>query len=159
MARSESPTISVSRRGSTRGAPDCTVVWVRGELDIESKASLAATVARAAQLDDLPILVDLSGVTFMDASVVGAIVGSRDQLRSRGQSLEVRAPSPTARSVLELCGLAHLIQQEAVHPTGPAAALATWVDVPPMAPAESIDHEAGHVMERPATVEADRGGP
>src|SRR5688500_18448452 len=85
MARSESPSTSVTRRGTAEGDPDHTVVWVRGNHDISTKVSLAVTIARAAQLDDGDLLVDLSGVTFMDASTVGAIVGSANRLRSRGQ--------------------------------------------------------------------------
>ncbi len=174
-----SPSVSISRRRSTGGDPDRTVLWVRGDHDIATRVSIAVAIARAAQRDDMSLLVDLSAVTFMDASTVGAIVGSRNRLQSRGQSLDVRAPSPPALRVLELCGIAHLIEQEPLHLTGAAAALATWVDVLPIAPAERIDHDAGrvtarsgtreparvlagadvHVEEAPATVDVDYGGP
>jgi hypothetical protein len=122
-------------------------------------------------------VVDLSGVTFMDASTAGAIVGSCNRLRVRAQSLELRAPSPRALRVLELCGLAGLIQRQAVPSTGLAAALATWVDVVPIAAADEIVHEADRDEARPtrgparvlavvsqseeasAAVETDRAGP
>jgi hypothetical protein len=106
------------------------VLWVRGDHDIATKVSLAASIARAAQLDEMPLLIDLSEVTFMDAPV---------------------------------------------HATGAAAALATWVDVPPIAPAGEIDHgDERSTVRRPrrpparvpavadvhvATVEVDRRGP
>lgn len=151
MARSTFPSVSISRPGSTGGDPERTVLWVRGDHDITTKVSIAVGIARAAQRDDMPLLIDLSAVTFMDASTIGAIIAGRNRLRSRGQSLEVRAPSPPARRVLELCGLAHLIQQEPVHSTGGAAALGSWVDVRPIAPAGGIDREAGRVMARPGT--------
>jgi len=134
MAFAEAPLLSVSPQGSTRGEPDCTVVWVRGEQDIVTKVALAITIAAAARLDDAPVLVDLSGVTFMDASTVGAIVASRDRLRFRRQLLEVRAPSPPARRILELCALTHLVHGDMEHATGPAAALSTWIDVLPAQP-------------------------
>lgn len=156
MARSETPLTSVSRRGSTRGEADCTIVWVRGEHDIATKVFLAVTVARAARLDDVPVVLDLSAVTFMDASTVGAIVGSRNRLRSRGQSLEVRAPSPPALRVLELCGLTPLIHRESNHATGAATALGTWVDVRPVHPNRAASHEAARVTARPATRQRDR---
>lgn len=179
MGRSESPLASVSRRASTGGEGDRTVVWVRGEHDIATKISLAVTVARAAQLDDVPLLVDLGAVTFMDASIVGVIVASRNRLRSRGQSLEVRAPSPAAPHVLELCGLSHLIHRQALQSTGAGAALGTWVDVAPVESNRAADHDAPPVSARPplrqrarvlavvdvhleeaaATVEVNRGGP
>jgi anti-anti-sigma factor len=137
MAHSESSSITVARRGSMPeddDDSDCTIVWLRGEHDIATKVGLVVAIARAAQRDDsADVLVDLSGVTFMDASTIGAIVGSRNRLRSRSQSLDVRTPSVVARRVLDLCGLAHLVRvpvSDALHPAGEAAALSTWVDVP-----------------------------
>lgn len=151
MVRSDSPPISVSLRDTKTGEANCTVVWVRGEHDLATRVSLAVAVARAAQLDDVPVVVDLSGVTFMDASTVGAIVGNRNRLRARRQSLELRAPSPPALRVLELCGLESLIQRHAGHSTGAAAALATWVDVVPVAAGGEIVDEADRVEARPET--------
>jgi anti-sigma B factor antagonist len=170
--------ISVSRRGAAGGDPERTVVWVRGEHDTTTNASLADSIARAAQLEDVPLLIDLSAVTFMDASTVGAIVASRNRLRSHGQSLEVRAPSAPARRVLELCGLAHLIQPEPVQSMDGAIALASWVDVLPVASAGRNDRKtritAGpgtrapvhvlidaddHVEEAVVPAGADRDGP
>lgn len=83
MARSESPGTSVSRRGSSSGDANCTVVWVRGDHDIVTKGSLAASVIRAAQLKDVDLLVDLSGVTVMDASSVAALIGSQPAALAR----------------------------------------------------------------------------
>lgn len=175
MALTESSYITVSRRGSMPDDKDarCTVVWVRGEHDIATKAPLVVAIARAAQGDDADLLVDLSEVTFMDASTVGAIVGSRNRLRSRSQSLEVRAPSPAARRVLELCGLAHLVHSSAepVHPAGVAAALGTWVDIPTTranwgvghhadaaAPSEGLHPADARWSGARAMVEVERGG-
>jgi len=159
MTRSESPSIRVSRRGSARGDADCTVVWVRGDHDIATKAVLAAAVARAAQLDDVPLLVDLSAVTFMDASTVGLLVASRNRLRARGQSLEVRAPSALARRVLELCGLGHLVHGDPTRSAGVADALGTWVDVLPIQPVGLMSAAPVEVEEAATTVDANRAGP
>lgn len=115
--------ISVAPRGSTSGEIDRTVVWLRGEHDVATKVSLVAAITGAVESDDADLLVDLSAVTFMDASTVGAIVTSRRLLRSRLLSLEVRAPSPTARRLLDLCGLVslvHLSDAQATHPAGAA---------------------------------------
>ena len=103
--------VSVSRRGlgPLGGDPSRTVVWVSGEHDIATREQLNVTLAQAAGLDDADVVVDLSGVTFMDASTIGALVVARNRLRSRARSLSVRAPSPRARRLLDLCGLAPLI--------------------------------------------------
>lgn len=178
MAHPETPSVTVARRGSTpddRDA-DCTIVWLHGEHDIATKVAVVVTIARAAKRDDADLLVDLSEVTFMDASTIGALVGSRNRLRARSQSLLLRSPSPRARLVLDLCGLAHLVHHaspEAVHPTGAAAALGTWVGVPSIRsvegsvdPASLPDGSAGARRVHPAAgrpsptspTGADRGG-
>jgi anti-sigma B factor antagonist len=131
MTCAESASTAVSRRGSTGGDAACTVVWVCGEHDIATRVALAVTLARAAKLEDVPLLVDLSGVTFMDASTVGALVAATNWVRSRGQSLHLRTASPRAMRLLEVCGLSDLIQQLPV-PAG-AAALASWIDIGPIA--------------------------
>lgn len=162
MARPTSPSVSVYRRRPAGGERECTVLWVGGEHDIATKVTLAVAIARAAQRDDAPLLIDLSAVTFLDASTVGAIVGSRNRLRLRGRSLELRAPSPPALRVLYLCGLTDLIRRECVQPADPAAALASWVDVPPLEPAGRTDHEDRRIMASagtpPGPVPAAAGG-
>ena len=146
MALTEAPYITVSRHGSMAEGKDAryTVIRVHGEQDIATKVPLVVAIARAARRDDADLLVDLSEVTFMDASTIGAIVASRNRLRSRSRSLEVRAPSPAARRVLDLCGLAHLVHSsaETVHPAGVAAALSTWVDIPSTQANRQIDLDA-----------------
>ena len=129
------PTMTASRGDGTR--PDCeppsrTVVWVGGEHDLATRMHLMVTIARAARLDDADVVVDLSGVTFLDASTIGALVGARNRLRaSSSRSLSVRAPSPPARRLLDVCELAHLIDERParVEPSV-APALGSWVDVP-----------------------------
>jgi len=149
MTLSESPTVSVSRRGFPRGDADSTVVWVRGEHDIATRASLAGTLARAAQLEDAPLLVDLSSVTFMDASTIGALVAFRNGLRSRGHALHLRAPSPRALLLLELCGLTHLIERQPALPAG-VPALASWVNIRAIAPRAEVETRSGRVAAHPA---------
>lgn len=111
-----------------------TVVWLRGEHDVATRVNLSLSIAQAAGLDDGNVVVDLSGVTFMDASTVGAIVGARNRLRSRSRSLSLRAPSRSAFRLLDVCGLASLIDHRpapSLQPAPAASALGTWVDVPP----------------------------
>ncbi len=133
MNSREPATVSVGHPGSTDPGSDPlrVVVWVRGEHDIATRAHLAATMAEAARLDDSDIVVDLSGVTFMDASTIGAIVEAHNRLRSLSRSLSVRAPSGLARRLLDVCLLVFLIEEDpAPAPPSEAPALGSWVDVP-----------------------------
>jgi anti-anti-sigma factor len=109
--------------------------------------SLAVALARAGRLDDAPLVVDLSWVTFMDASTVGALVASANRLRARGQSLQLRAPSPRALRVLELCDLAQLTEQQPASRSG-APALVTWIDTESNVPAGEVDAPDGRVAAR-----------
>ena len=133
MPPNESSSLTVSRRGDVSIGADLlrTVIWVGGDHDVATRVYLAVTIAQAAVLDDADIVVDLSGVTFMDASTIGTLVDARNRLRAVSRSLSFRAPSPRARRVLDLCGLAQLIDE---HPARAhvlaATALGSWVDVP-----------------------------
>lgn len=130
----ESPSVSVCCRGSAHPGNDPlrTVVWVRGHHDVATREHLSLTVAQAACLDDADVVVDLSGVTFMDASTIGTIVGAHNRLRARSRSLCIRAPSVFARRLLDVCELTFLIDDEppAVAQPPSAAALNSWVTVP-----------------------------
>ena len=104
--------VTVSRRGLTafaqRGPPEV-VVHLRGEHDLATVAELSGSLARAITIGDADLVVDLSRVDFMGAATVGVFVWARELLLARSRSLVLRAPSSSARRVLELCDLDVLI--------------------------------------------------
>jgi anti-sigma B factor antagonist len=106
------------------------VVWVRGEHDISTRDRLSVRLATAAGRDAADIVVDLSGVTFMDASTIGALVAARNDLRVHSRSLTFRHPSRIALRLLELCGLAPATDDPARTQPPIGSALGTWVSVP-----------------------------
>ena len=71
--------------------------------------------------DDADLVVDMSGVTFLDASTIGVVVRASRHLLRRSRSLAVRSPSTCARRVLQLCDLADLIASAPVLSPGPMA--------------------------------------
>jgi anti-anti-sigma factor len=154
MAPSELLSVTISRRrrlAFARRDAARTVVWLRGEHDHSTVAALAETMARAMALDDSDLVVDLSEVTFMDAATVGVIVRARELLRLRSRSLALRAPSTSARRILDLCGGTDLLDPRSVEATsvaGTAGALGTWVAVPATA---RIDRRADGSPPRPST--------
>jgi anti-anti-sigma factor len=148
MTPIESLPPTVSRRGeTTAGRPaDRLVVWVRGEHDISTAAALSETLTGVVAGDGGDLVVDLSGVPFMDASTVGVIVRVCGHLRRRSRSLAVRSPSTSARRILDLCGLADLIDPDSDPELAPGGALGSWVAVPV---ADRVDQPADATVPAP----------
>jgi anti-anti-sigma factor len=78
---------------------------LRGEHDVSTVTALSETLARAIAADHADLVVDLSGVQFMDAATVGVIVRAREFLGARSRCLTLRSPSRCASRVLHLCGV------------------------------------------------------
>lgn len=138
MPSNQSPPLFPSRGDCVASDTPSTVVWVRGEHDAATAETLSVTLAEAAALGDADVVVDLSGLTFMDASTIGTLVVARNRLRVLSRSLCVRDPSLQARRVLDLCEMEGLIDERAApQPPTPiatmsstATALGSWVEVP-----------------------------
>lgn len=120
----------VSSRSDLANA--CTVVALRGEHDVSMSAQVVAALREAVSLDDNDIVVDLSGVRFLGAAILGAFADTQRVLHAQSRALRLRRPSPCALRLVELCGLEALLECRPLpaRPTGPGGALATWVAVP-----------------------------
>ena len=82
------------------------VVEVAGELDLHSAPQLRAEVGRAIEQGGAPLLVvDLSGVTFLDSTGVGVLVGALKRAREAGGALHFCGAQPRVRRVFEITGL------------------------------------------------------
>jgi anti-anti-sigma factor len=103
-------TASAPQRPSTLFSVDVndrvngTVVTLRGELDMSTRQHLAAALDRV-DGSVMPIVLDLSGLTFIDASSVGLIHRSRDRAVERGTDLFLSSPQPHVLRVLQVTGL------------------------------------------------------
>lgn len=80
------------------------IVRARGEFDIASADALANALAEAAH-SGLPVVVDLTEVSFMDAACLGRIARARDQLTRAGVELRVIGAHGVVRRVFELTNL------------------------------------------------------
>ena len=88
----------------TEAAPGGLRVRVRGEVDIDTVGAMITELQAAEAGDATSIVLDLSGVSFLDSTGVSAIV--RGALRSRAQGDRLRVvTSPAVDRVLDLCGL------------------------------------------------------
>jgi anti-sigma B factor antagonist len=81
------------------------VVPLAGEIDV---AGCAATKERLhAMVDDgaRHLVLDLHGLTFMDSTALGMLVGLQRRLQSLDGLLELRAPTSPIRRALAITGL------------------------------------------------------
>ena len=82
------------------------VLWLVGDQDSSTVRDLDNALAQHRQRD---VVLNMSGVTFMSASAVGALVTARNLLRADGYTLTVQAAPPCVVRVFDLCGLNDLL--------------------------------------------------
>lgn len=79
---------------------------VDGELDIFTAGQVRREISQALWSGCLRARLDVTGVTFVDASALGVLVRARELMRSCGGTLEIVAFSPV---FLRLCVLTELV--------------------------------------------------
>ena len=85
-------------------------VYLSGEIDHHSAKGLREA-ADDALLRGRPkeLILDFSGVTFMDSSGVGLVMGRYKSARALGCAVTVRGLSPRDRKIMRMSGLTSLI--------------------------------------------------
>jgi anti-anti-sigma factor len=93
------------------------VVWLEGEQDASTAAGLSARLARAAATGAGDVVIDLRAVRFMDGAIVTVLVACKRLLAIESRRLTLRAPSPSAQHLLDLCGLIELVEPNPAAPS------------------------------------------
>ena len=87
-------------------SPNVSVIAPEGELDIATLDDFRVALSDAASRPAEKLVVDLSEVSFIDSSGLGAVIETGDRLRRDSRRLAVVAPPGTAAAVaLGLTGL------------------------------------------------------
>lgn len=82
------------------------VAKLTGELDHHTAPYLRDTLDREISLNNtVNIVLDFDGVTFMDSSGIGVIVGRYKQISARGGKVMVIRVKPQVDKILEISGL------------------------------------------------------
>ncbi len=89
------------------------VVRLAGELDLYNVAEVSTALAGIASDPPERVVVDLTEVSFVDSTALGALVEAQRELRG-GSRLLLAAPGSDVRRALEVSGLA---RHFAVHDT------------------------------------------
>jgi anti-sigma B factor antagonist len=90
-----------------------TVVSANGEIDLATAPGLREALVFAAGYSDR-IVVDLTGVDFLDSSGVQVLLEAEDRSNQGGESLSLVGPVPAVQRVLTITGLD---QRLSTHPT------------------------------------------
>jgi anti-sigma B factor antagonist len=103
---------SVAQAASTAIArvDDDVVLFLAGELDTAAAAGVRDRIH--ALLDDEParLIVDMRGVTFVDSTGIGVLVGAARRARTIETLLSLRSPTRATLRVLDLTGLSETFE-------------------------------------------------
>ena len=81
------------------------VVPFSGEIDVASGAAVRSTLQACLDHGHLDVVVDLAGVTFIDAAGLGVLVGAQRRFDRAGGRLRVERPQRCVRRLLEITAL------------------------------------------------------
>jgi anti-sigma B factor antagonist len=83
------------------------IVTISGEIDIATSQAMGDALGTGPGPAHLEV--DMSAVTFMDASGIGVLLAARQRAVDGGGSLTVRAPSRAVRRLAGILGLDELL--------------------------------------------------
>jgi anti-anti-sigma factor len=86
------------------------LVSVSGELDLYVEPELRASLASADGMPGSTVIVDLSGVSFLDSTICGVLVGEAKRLRAAHGDLAVVSNGSHATHALEVAGIDRVIR-------------------------------------------------
>jgi anti-anti-sigma factor len=84
---------------------DSTICRVSGDVDISCALALRERLVAAIDPSHARLVLDLSEVTFMDASGLGALMAARRRSLRLGGNVRLVAPSSSVRRALDASGL------------------------------------------------------
>lgn len=98
-------------------AADHSMISVRGEVDLHSSFKLQRAIERGSEGVGV-VVVNVSEISFMDSTILSTFMQARDELRERGISLRLVAPSSSVKRIFEVTGLGDRFE---VYPSREAA--------------------------------------
>ena len=88
---------------------DATVCHVRGEVDVSLRAEAGAAMARIVQRKQ-PVVIDTSGVTFIDSSGLAFLIVVSQAVAREGVRVRLTGPPTQLLDLLELAGATDLFE-------------------------------------------------
>ena len=81
------------------------VVTASGELDLYTAPRLQTALAGLLRENVDRVVVDLSGVEFCDSTGMNVLLAAMKRLKEQGGTLELAAPRPAVKRILQVTGL------------------------------------------------------
>jgi anti-sigma B factor antagonist len=108
-----SPDVNSFRVEEERPSPRTVVLAVYGEADLHSAPELRERLRMAMADGATGLVVDLSGVAFVDSTSLGVLLGAMKQLRDEDRELRLVVPQHDVRRIFELTLLDHVFALDA----------------------------------------------
>ena len=81
------------------------MVAIRGEMDLHTSPKVQGAIERASENNGVEaVVVDMSGIAFMDSTALSALVRSKDTLGKRSVALRLAAPSDAVARIFSVTG-------------------------------------------------------
>jgi len=113
--RAEPVQLELSCRTSANGYQ---VISVTGELDIATAEQAYSFISEVIDGRPAPVSVDLSGLTFCDASGLGVLARIARHARQAGRQLSLSSPRPSLLKIMRITGLDRAFPE--LHPSAHA---------------------------------------
>ena len=95
-------------RASLKDENEFQTLYISGAVDIESRIDLIDALQLALASESSSLIINLSGVSSVSSSGVGAILNAMQEFEKKGKHLILAEPSPICKHVLELLRLEDL---------------------------------------------------
>jgi anti-sigma B factor antagonist len=89
---------------------DVVTLALQGDFDLTTAAQLRDALLHAYRLEPTKLVISLHEVTFLDAVTVGILAAAQAKFRTVGCQIRIQGSTPTQSRVLELAGLAPLLE-------------------------------------------------
>ncbi|GAA0395593.1 anti-sigma-B factor antagonist [Acrocarpospora corrugata] len=97
---------AVELKVSTRSHAGHAVMAIAGEIDLYTAPRLQSEFTRLLEETGPDrVVIDMSGVEFCDSTGMNVLLSALKRLKERGGVLEVAAPRPAVRKILQVTGL------------------------------------------------------
>ena len=84
------------------------VIAVSGEIDVATAPQLRECLQRVIAQGESTIVLDLLGVTFLDSTALGVLVGALKRCREAGGDLHIVVADPRIMKIFEITGLTNV---------------------------------------------------